>query len=256
MHSQENAYGVVVNSSYCYECPVAVNCQRALFSNFVSQCQRVEYCVECQDCEDCFGCFALRHKRFHIFNKAYLEQAYWQILDEIKTAMLERGEYGRYFPGKFFHTPHDMSNGATIYEDFTQLELEHLEIHNFDHSLDGAYGDWSGKTFEDLLEIPDDSLQIDIASFKQKAFQCTQTHRPFTYQPLELELYQTMKLPLPREHFIKRVFDLWRELNLNSYETGTCRKCQKAITYAKNRLYPKRIIYCQECYLKFLEKNG
>ncbi|PJA46879.1 hypothetical protein CO172_03430 [Candidatus Uhrbacteria bacterium CG_4_9_14_3_um_filter_36_7] len=212
--------------------------------------------MECQDCEDCFGCFALRHKKFHIFNKPYLEDEYWLLLDQIKTAMLDKGEYGRYFSGKFFHTPHDMSNGSTIYEDFTKHELDYLQIHDFDHSLDGAYGDWSEKKFDEVSNIPDDSLMIDINLFKIKAFQCPFTHRPFTYQPIELELYQVMKLPLPREHFIKRVFDLWRELNMNVYNNGTCQKCEKDIIFAKNRLYPHRKLYCQSCYLLYLENQG
>jgi hypothetical protein len=253
--SEYNAYCLSPGSSYCYNSSVVINCSRSHYCHFVSNSQNMEYCEECQECENCFGCFGLRHKKFCIFNKEYSEDEYWEKLDQIKCAMLEQGDYGNFFHGKFAHTPCDLTNGMTIYEDFSEQEKQELKILDFAHELDDAYGDWSGREFSGIEAIPDSSQDVD-ESFKKLAFKCPETGRPFTYNQLELDLCKKMKVPLPKKHFIPRVMDLWFELNMNTYESGACQNCQADVVYSKNRLYPNKKIYCQDCYLNHLEKYG
>ena len=57
--------------------------------------------MQCYNCENCFGCVGLIRKSFCIFNKQYEEAEYWCRVDELKCAMLDRGEYGEFFPAKF-----------------------------------------------------------------------------------------------------------------------------------------------------------
>src|SRR3989338_10468327 len=69
------------------------------FSHYVRQSSHsVEYSINCINCEYCFGCVGLRSKKFCIFNRQYSEDEYWNLADEIKTRMLERGEDGEVFP--------------------------------------------------------------------------------------------------------------------------------------------------------------
>ncbi|MFH1405334.1 MAG: hypothetical protein ABIH21_04540 [Patescibacteria group bacterium] len=255
--AEHNAFGLFPGSNNCYESPAAINCKQAYFSYFVSQCQNVEYCIECSECENCFGCTNIRHKNFCILNKQYSEVEYWALLDHIKCDMLERGEYGKYFSGAFTCVPHDSSNGRTIFSDWAEKEKQELSIQSYDHGLNGAFGDWEGKTFEDLNFVPDAVDTIETESFSKHVFQDPELYnRPFTYHPLELELYKKLKTPIPAKHFISRVWNLWFELNLDEYQSGICALCKKEVEYAKNRLYPDRKIFCQKCYIKYLETNG
>ena len=67
--------------------------------------------MDCYDCENCFGCLGLRKKKFHIYNRSYSEEAYWKRVDEIKCAMLDRGEYGMFFPAEISQGGYQFSMG-------------------------------------------------------------------------------------------------------------------------------------------------
>ena len=85
-------------ASLCYELIEVYDCSNVKFSYFIRDGLELEYCLECHNCQYCFGCIGLRNKKYHIFNKPYLEKDYWQKLDKIKTKMLKHGEYGEFFP--------------------------------------------------------------------------------------------------------------------------------------------------------------
>lgn len=80
-----------------YELIEACYCSNIKFSYFIRDGMDLEYCLECHNCQNCFGCIGLRNKKYHIFNKPYSEEDYWQKLDKIKTKMLKDGEYGEFF---------------------------------------------------------------------------------------------------------------------------------------------------------------
>jgi len=99
--AEGNAYvGTPANSRECYWSADMSNCFRVHYSYLMSRSQNCEYSTECYDCENCFGCVGLRKKKFCILNKQYTESAYWDMLDELKCAMLARGEYGQFLPAK------------------------------------------------------------------------------------------------------------------------------------------------------------
>jgi hypothetical protein len=77
-------------------------------------CIDVEYCELLLNCEHCFGCIGLQNKKYCIFNTQYGEDAYWQIVDQLKTTMLERGEYGEYFPYSSFSNAYNTSNAEEL----------------------------------------------------------------------------------------------------------------------------------------------
>ncbi|MDA1038273.1 MAG: hypothetical protein O2877_01125, partial [bacterium] len=83
----------------------------------------LEYCTMCDDCQNCFGCVGLHKKEYHIFNKAYSKDEYWKRVDEIKCRMLDSGEYGEFFPGKFSLSGFEHSTGA-VYFDYRERDLE------------------------------------------------------------------------------------------------------------------------------------
>src|SRR3989338_2422933 len=102
-----------------YFCTGGVKTQQNLFCLMSTASSHLEYSINCKDCEYCFGCVGLIHKRFHLFNKPYDEETYWQKVDELKCAMLERGEYGLFFPGSFSPSGFSFSVGQ-LYLGFSQ----------------------------------------------------------------------------------------------------------------------------------------
>jgi len=257
VNSEHNVFGVFPDSHDGYMSAAQIKCADCKFNYFSTRCQDVEYSLECYDCEHCFGCSNLRRKKFCILNKQYTEEEYWLLLDKIKCAMLEAQEYGQYLPTRFNYIPCDSSNGRTIMDDWEEGEREALGVPLYDHGLDGAFGDWEGKSFLSQVEIPDSIEGLEIAEFSKCIFaDASFYNRPFRYHPMELDLYRQMKTPIPDNHFIERVWKLWEELDLDAYQEERCQSCQATIEFSKNRAYPKRKICCQGCYYKYLEKYG
>ncbi|MFH1253610.1 MAG: hypothetical protein V1664_04765 [Candidatus Uhrbacteria bacterium] len=248
--SENNALGIHPGSSHCYGNAAAFNCQNCLFNYFAIRCQNCEYCIECYDCENCFGCVGLKRKKFCILNKQYSEDEYWKILDNLKCAMLDRGEYGEPTPLKFILTPLSSSSFGL---GFAQAEKQMAGL-DFEPSLNGAYGDWSEKTFYNSNDLPKKIDNVE-EEWIGRALISTDYQRPFTILKPELAFYKKMRLPVRREHFIKRIEEMWKTLNKFEQEEKICLRCQKNMTVAKNTAYPNRKIFCHGCYLKYLENR-
>ena len=68
----------------CYELADCFNCYNLYYSSNCSQCTDSFFLEGCTGCSDCVGCTNLRHKKFHIFNKAYNEATYRSELLKLK----------------------------------------------------------------------------------------------------------------------------------------------------------------------------
>ncbi|MBI1956930.1 MAG: hypothetical protein HYS44_00515, partial [Candidatus Niyogibacteria bacterium] len=98
-----------INVERGYENLTSLDTYGSKFCYFDKEGRGLEYSWECAGCEDCFGCVALSKKKFCIFNKQYTEDEYWPLVDAIKTAMLERGEYGEFYPPHLSPFPYNIS---------------------------------------------------------------------------------------------------------------------------------------------------
>ncbi|MCX6723093.1 MAG: hypothetical protein NT094_03420, partial [Candidatus Staskawiczbacteria bacterium] len=63
------------NSSFCQDCANSLN---------------LLYCFDCKNCNDCIGCLGIRSKNYHIFNKPYFKEEYF----EKKNQLLAAGRIG------------------------------------------------------------------------------------------------------------------------------------------------------------------
>ena len=81
-------YSVVLVGRESFGTKLSVN------SNTISEC---EYVMNCKNCNYCFGCIGLENKKYCVLNKQYDADKYWELVDEIKTKMLEGGSYGKFF---------------------------------------------------------------------------------------------------------------------------------------------------------------
>lgn len=246
--------GAPVNASEIYMCNIASTSSKCLFSYSIKNCQRVEYSYYCHDCEDCFGCFALQRKRFCIFNKQYTEEAYYKKLDEVKSAMLERGEYGHFFPAKFFigYWP----DGGTVLYPETKACDEDYDPLVFDPEADGATGQIDESKLRKNTEVPDCIDDMKDEDWLGVPVYDAKFGRRFAYLKPELDFYRKHRLAPPTDHFIERVYSFWKEENSEVWRSSICGKCQKELLVTINQMYPDRTIYCRPCYLEYLEKNG
>ncbi|MDA1038207.1 MAG: hypothetical protein O2877_00785 [bacterium] len=253
-HAEDSAFTAgLYGSSLAYLSQSVVDCNDVKFCWSCVRCQRMEYSIFCYDCEDCFGCIGLRRKRFCIFNKQYTEDDYWKKVDEIKCAMFERGECGQFFPAKLFlgYWP---EGGLVLYN--AQDEASIYDPLVFDPEGDGAMGSITERTGVDASTVPDDIDDMTDEAWTNVAVFDKEFGRRFAYLKPELDWYRKQKLGAPREHFIKRVYDLLLEQNLMMFEKKSCEACGASITVAQSVSYPDRKIYCKSCYLKYLEQYG
>ena len=247
--------GAPVSANTCYYTNTPVNASRVKFSHFTPDCQNVEYSSYCFNCENCFGCVGLRYKKFYIFNKEYSEEVYWNKLDEVKCAMLDRGEYGEMLPLSFAPTYLPDGGGPMVYM-MKNEELEKLGGTIYPPDSEGASGVIGDvgemKTVDDVPDriddMGDDWAGIPIYDPEYK--------RRFAYVKPELGFYRKLRIAAPRTHFVKRVLNLIMEQGSAIFFETTCGKCKTSVITTKHKDYPSRTIYCRTCYLHYLEQHG
>ncbi len=255
--NQNNAHmwGSVDNTD-CYMCVSSPNSNKTKFSYRSFRLDNCEFCMMCSDLRDCFGCIGLKKRQFCIFNKQYSEQEYWRLVDEIKCAMLERGEYGTYLPTTLSST-FVPECGSVIYGGATVEDLKPFGGNPFDAEAEGATGAdrVDPAKARRREEIPDsiDELSdewIGVPIYDEVA------KRTFTFLRPEVEHYRRLRIAPPNIHFIRRLHEVSHAGQVTAFTSATCAECKKVLTVAKNVRYPERRIYCHSCYTTFLEKNA
>jgi hypothetical protein len=210
-------------------------------TNMCLSCIDVEYSELCTSCEYCFGCIGLQHKKYCIFNKQYTEEEYWPLIDAIKTAMLERGEYGDFFPHRLNAIAYNSSNAMALFP-MTETEATTCGMRWY------SFADEQKGEAEPASAIPEKLADTKEAILKQ-AFRCPITNRIFRFVKPELEFHREMNLALPRIHPSVRRFE--RALRLPSYflHERTCASCGATIL---TRIRPTHTapVLCQDCYEK------
>jgi hypothetical protein len=221
------------------------------------RCWNMEYCMDCYDCENCFGCVGLRKKKYCILNGQYQEDEYWQKVDEIKCVMLERGEYGEFFPAQFSQNGLEYSM-ADVFLEFSEKELEIYHAPRFDPNRGGVVviGNQKGQTDISIKSVPDCLSEVDLNTFVGKPLYDPQIKRNFSVTEREFAYYQKEGFAFPRQHFLTRLKNLIRQANTPISEETTCCGCLKNVYSFKNSIYQKRNIMCKQCYFKYLEQNG
>lgn len=234
-----------------------VSSQNVKFCVRVWRSINVEYSSDCYECQNCFGCFGLRHKSFCIFNNQYGEADYWQKLDEIKCAMLDRGEYGMTFPGDLSQSGFQFSMGK-MYFDYSPEEYTAFQAPHFDPARGAVVMPIVTNPEEAIQvgDIPDALDDVDPAVFVGKPIHDAALNRNFSVTPQEFAFYKAHRLPFPREHFLIRLKKLARHSNTPVKMENTCFDCGKPVTTYVNNLFTERHVYCREDYLKFIEQNG
>jgi len=230
-------------SSLVYEAAGVVDGTSIKFSALIRTGLETEYCIECSNVEYCFGCFGLRAKKFCIFNTQYSEEEYWPKVDELKTKMLERGEYGEFFAIEDSTYPY---NDADVQLEFPLTREEVVAKGWKWHDEDDAPADRAGLDVVQAKDLPDHIRDVGDEVL-HKAVLCAESGKPFRLTPYELAFYRTHNLPLPRLHpYIRVQKILEQKMPFHLYD-DTCKKCGKEM---KSGYDPAKgyTVYCESCY--------
>ncbi len=240
------------NSNDCYYTSVALNAHNAKFSFVADYSSNCEYAMNCYNCEYCFACVGLQRKRYCILNKQYTEEEYWTKLDEIKCAMLDRGEYGKFFPANL--SPLGVKYGyAYVLAPFTADELQKIGGRDDDPVAGMRFAPYDvNAPTSNVDEVPDRIADVGD-EWVGKQFFDAQANRRFSVNKAELDYRKAHSYPFPRRHYTARLKDLVASCNGPIQEKTHCAKCQAEIMTSTSVVYPKRTIYCRSCYLTFLE---
>ena len=218
-------YIVGPNLSLCYELVEAYEGSNIKFSYFIKNGLNVEYCLACHNCQNCFGCIGLRNKKFHIFNKPYSEEEYWQVLDKVKSEMLKVGEYGEFFPLTMaLHAYNDTY--ASIEFPLTDEEIKTREWIYFNNEEEA---DLTKIDIINTKNVPIDIKDVDD-SILQKAIICEKTGKPFRIIKAELDFYRKNNLPIPTVHPNERILARLRKRNPSKLWKMNCKNAKMKCT--------------------------
>jgi len=219
------------------------NSSNIKFSFAVKESIDSEYLMSSTHCTNCFGCIGLNNASYTIFNKKYSPEAYWKVLDEVKAGMLQRGEYGEFFPMSFAPCAYNSSLSNIIYP-LTEEEAQRK----------GLY--WQKDTDVDtrnLKNIPASELPDNIDDFTPELFDIAVigevSKKPFKIIPREVEFYKRYRLPLPTDTPQQRTLERFKILNNFQVNKENCFSCGKDIEslFKKSDGYKP---YCEACYQK------
>lgn len=227
------------------------NCKYSMNCGFS---QDLEYCYNCHECQNCFGCVGLKQKKFYMFNKPYAEEEYWKRVDELKCAMLDRGEYGEFFSLEVSPNGVQFSMAAVLY-DMNTDEMRRLGGPAYDPDRGAVLAPKKGQEMPPLniADVPDCIADVDASVWVGKPFVDMNVNRRWAVVPQELAYLKSHRLPFPREHYSSRLRRQVQMLNLIDTEDATCASCQKSLKVHKNKTFKNRKIYCQPCYLRYFE---
>lgn len=76
-------------SELCYECVDIRDCYNCNFCRDCINCTDCGFLYDCKGCQNCFGCVNLRNKQFHIFNKQYPKEEYFEKVRQMRNFNLE-----------------------------------------------------------------------------------------------------------------------------------------------------------------------
>jgi len=213
------------------------------FSISSKSCTESEFIFNSKNCNNCFMCFGLQNKSYCILNKQYTKEEYFEKLDEIKTEMLNRGEYSDGPGVEFSAQAYNFSLSQAVYplDDDAIVKI-------------GGYvakeQESNARNIEVIKyeELPEyiEKISNDILN---KAIVCKISGRPFKITPSELEFYKRMKLPLPDIHPSLRIEKRQKLAPDGKKCKSFCRKCNKKI---ETMLNPDEDynFYCEDCYRK------
>lgn len=230
------------NSHNLYMCVnIGSQSSNVKFSVSAKFCTDCEFIFNCKNVMNCFMCYGLENKSYCILNKQYEPEEYWELVDKIKSNMIQSGEYGESLELKFSPQAYNFSLASRSFPIGNETALK-LGVY-IAKDPETNVGDMEIINVKDL---PDTIEQVDD-SILDKAIKCEETGKPFKITQTELDFYRKLKLPLPRVHPTVRIEKKYSFSPPGTTIFTNCVKCNKGIQSIFN---PKDgfNLYCEFCY--------
>ncbi len=221
------------------------------FGYVVARCQNVEYSEVLINCSNCFGCVHVHNQEYCILNKKYSKEEYEHLREKIIEHMKKTGEWGSFFPPAL--APYGYNE--TIVSEFYPYSRDEALARGF-HWRD-QISFVTGKETVSAGSLSDTLHDIDVIT--RDILACTQCKRNYKCIKQELELYQKIGVPIPRECFECRHARRFQARNPRVLYARQC-MCEKIghdhagrcaeqfeTTYAPER---PEFVYCESCYQK------
>ncbi|MBP6911845.1 MAG: hypothetical protein KBB88_01420 [Candidatus Pacebacteria bacterium] len=204
-------------------------------------CTDSEYIFNSKNLSNCFMCFGLQNKSYCILNRQYEKEEYFRIVDEIKSHLVLRGEYGDGLGIEYCAQGYNTSLAQISYplDDETIHAIGGYVTVDPEINLEGIEV-LSKEEVPETIEEVDDGIVV-------KAILCNETKRPFKIIPSELAFYRKMRLPLPTVHPQVRMIEMMRMVPTARMYSTDCAKCQKKIHSIFNP-EERYNLYCETCY--------
>lgn len=203
----------------------------------------VYYSVLCPNCWNCFGCIGTHKAKYCILNKQYSREQYEELVPRIIKHMIDRGEWGEFFPPALSPFGYNETNAL----DYFPLTKEEAIKKGF------KWSDYEPSLPKVEKTIPAKDLLDDISDVSggilNSVIECEVSKKPFKLAPKELKFYQKHNLPIPRKHPDERHKE--RMVLRNPHKLWG-RKCDKCGMDLQSPYSPGRpeTIYCEKCYLE------
>jgi len=212
------------------------------FSFAVKESTDCEYMMSSSNCSNCFGCIALTNASYMIFNTQYSEEEYFQAIDEIKTKMLQKGQYGEFFPMAFSPCAYNSSFAYLMYP-MTEEEIAQRGLY-FQADTETDLNNFDVITADDL---PDNITDVSD-EICNKVIIGKESGKPFKLTQREVTFYKQNNICLPDDTPNARMSNRFKLLNNFKVEQEQCFSCGKAIE-SSCRTSDGFKPYCEKCYL-------
>lgn len=196
------------------------------------------YCDNCVNCKNCFGCVGLKNREFCIFNVQCNEQEYHRLFTLWKKNMVQRGEWGHFFP---------IENSPFCYDESVAgdfFPLSRAEILNRGwRAVGGAMGSAEEEKSTASHERQGQSRQGD-----PDVGQCKTCQQHYRIVPAERKLCSQFGVPYSLQCPDCRLSEKLHTRNPYSLQERSCLNCKREIL---TNLSPSAApsVWCENCFI-------
>ena len=221
----------------CYQAIGITNLSNSICVDSCWHGGNLAYCAYCFSSNNCFGCISLQRGEYCILNKAYDRREYEALVDQIISSMMERKEWGVFFPRSM--SPFNYRETvAQNWFPLTDVAAKAFGYHQRDQVQD--YGGKAVDSMPETIDTVDDSLLSSI-------WLCNECGKNFRVVSAELSFYRSLQLPMPRNCIDCRQH---RRLDLHSpwkLFNRACGRCKSPIQTTFSVEQPEEVI-CENCF--------
>lgn len=224
-----------------YECAVCgLDSYNLLFCFETHWSKNVYYSWYIENCKNLFGCSSMHHQEYCILNKQYSQEEYTQLAAQIVKDMIERGEYGEFFPVEKSPFGYNKTMAQIFYP------MDEASVNAKGWAWDDYEPEFDVSEALNAGELPDNIVDVDD-SILTKSFFCEVSGKPFRITKQELEFYRRRHLPLPRVHWMERYRRRLSKRNPRRFWERQCDKCARNFKSSYDPSRPEKV-YCENCY--------